>query len=271
MQINLNNSSYILATGDQTEYRLSILNKIYGKYTKMLLDKLKLFPSMKVAVVGCGSGESIDLIYKKIGEDGKLLCLDIDQEQISLTKRKLNGQNIKNVEYQVADIQNYQGNEQYDLVYCRFVLIHLTTPQQALENMLSLLKLGGIIACEEHDYKTMFNYPYSSSTDKYKELLRAISQKLKVDYSYGIKLFHTLCSLNLKKVHFDFHLPVFSEAEKKSLLKLSLLETKEHFIKHQLIDNFEIEKMLEEIEQAVNDRTSIQSMGGVFQSWGEKI
>ncbi|AJQ51783.1 hypothetical protein UQ52_03025 [Rickettsia conorii subsp. raoultii] len=72
MQINSNikDSTYILAIGSQTKYRLSILNKIYGKYTRILLNKLKLSLGMKVAIVGCGSGESIDLIYKKIGKDG---------------------------------------------------------------------------------------------------------------------------------------------------------------------------------------------------------
>ncbi|WP_425360995.1 class I SAM-dependent methyltransferase [Candidatus Tisiphia endosymbiont of Stenodema calcarata] len=264
-------NSYILAIGNETDYRLSILNKIYGKYTNILLDRLELRPSMKVAIIGCGSGESIDVIYQKIGQDGKLLCLDISQKQIELTKSKLSSKNIDIVEYQVADIQDYQGNEQYDLVYCRFVLIHLTHPQKALNNMLSLLKLGGTIACEEHDYKAIFNYPYARSIEQYKELLHKIEKRLSVDYSYGIKLFNTLCSLQLTDVKFDFHQPVFNGAEEKLLLKLSLLEEKEHFIKHKLIDNLEIEKMLKEMDQIIQDKTVIQSAGGVFQSWGRKL
>lgn len=270
MNQNTKINSYILATGNQTDYRLSILNKIYGKYTSMLLDKLELLARMKVAVIGCGSGESIDLIYKKIGKGGKLLCLDISKEQIDLTKRKLSGKNIGNVEYKVADIQNYQGNEEYDLVYCRFLLVHLTDPEQALNNMLSLLKPNGIIACEEHDYKTIFSYPYASSIDKFKELLKAISQKLGVDYSYGVKLFHTLSKLSLKEVKFDFHLPVFNGREEKSLFKLSLLEGMAHYIDNKLIDDLEIEKMVKEMEEIIQDEIFIQSSGGVFQSWGRK-
>ncbi|WP_341754607.1 hypothetical protein [Candidatus Tisiphia endosymbiont of Dioctria rufipes] len=59
-------NSYILAIGDETDYRLSVLNKIYGKYTNILLDRLELRPSMKVAIIGCGSGETIDIIYQKL-------------------------------------------------------------------------------------------------------------------------------------------------------------------------------------------------------------
>ncbi len=54
--------------------------------------------------------------------------------------------------------------------------------------MLSLLKPGGTIACEEHDYKAIFNYPYARSIEQYKELLHKIAKRLSVDYSYGILL-----------------------------------------------------------------------------------
>ncbi len=274
MQINredVKKNSYILATGSEAEYRLSILNKIYGKYTNILLDRLQFKSNMKVAIIGCGSGESIDVIYHKIGSGGKLLCIDISQEQINLTKNKLNSKNINIVEYQVADIQDYRGDEQYDLVYCRFVLIHLINPLKALNNMLSLLKPDGVIACEEHDYQTIFNYPSAYSIDRYKELLGAIEQKLGIDYSYGRKLFNRLCNLNLRDVKFDFHQPVFNDEEKKLLLKLSILEEREYLIESKLIGNSEIEKMLKEMDQIIQDKTSIQSTGGVFQAWGKKI
>lgn len=58
--------------------------------------------------------------------------------------------------------------------------------------------------------------------------------------------------------------------KKKLLLKLSLLETREHFIKHHLVNNLEIDNMFNEIEDIIKDRTVIQSTGGVFQSWGIK-
>lgn len=80
-----------------------------------------------------------------------------------------------------------------------------------------------------------------------------------------------MCSLQLIDVKFDFHQPFFNGAEEKLLLKLSLLEEKEHFIKHKLIDNLEIEKMLKEMDQIIQDKTVIQSAGWVFQSWGRKL
>ena len=53
-------------------------------------------------------------------------------------------------------------------------------------------------------------------------------------------------------VKFDFHQPVLNGAEEeKLLLKLSLLEEKEHFIKHKLIDDLKIEKMLKEMDQII--------------------
>lgn len=95
--------------------------------------------------------------------------------------------------------------------------------------MLSLLKLGGTIACEEHDYTAIFNYPYARSIEQYKELLHKIEKRLSVDYSYGIKLFNTLCSLQLTDVKFDFHQPVFNGAEEKLLLIIISFRRKRTF------------------------------------------
>ena len=168
----MNNKNYILNTGSETKHRLSILEKIYGEYTSKLFQEINFQKGMKVAVIGCGSGSGIEQIYEKIGSDGRILCLDISAEQVSLTRSVLDSKEINNVDYIVADIEKYIVNCDYDVVYCRFVLIHLQNPILALKNMLNLIKENGFIACEEHNYEDIFNYPTSNSIDKYRALLK---------------------------------------------------------------------------------------------------
>ena len=45
------------------------------------------------------------------------------------------------------------ARESFDLVYRRFLLIHLKEPEAALREMRDLLKPGGIIVCEDGDLK----------------------------------------------------------------------------------------------------------------------
>jgi ubiquinone/menaquinone biosynthesis C-methylase UbiE len=126
-----------------------------------LFNKIGLEKNKNVVCVGCRTGNGIESIYSKIGPNRKILCLDISNQQIEEAKKKL--KSIESISYKVEDIQRADFESQnpdecgkYDVVYCRFVLIYLQNPLQALKNMLSMLKPNGIIACEEsYDCKTV--------------------------------------------------------------------------------------------------------------------
>ena len=264
------NKNYILNTGLETRHRLNILEKIYGEYTNKLFQEINFQKGMKVAVIGCGSGSGIEQIYKKIGEDGRILCVDISPEQISLTKNILESKGVNNVDYVVADIEGYTGNCGYDVVYCRFVLIHLRNPIIALKNMLSFIKEEGTIACEEHNYEDIFNYPTSSAIDKYKTLLKKISNILKLDYAFGKKLYYEMNLLGIDISYVKKCVPLCNFYDQKTLLLLSLIEEKHHFISQNLIKDSEIEEMIQEMETIANKKEIIQSPGSVFQCIGKK-
>lgn len=266
----MNNKNYILNTGSETKHRLSILEKIYGEYTSKLFQEINFQKGMKVAVIGCGSGSGIEQIYEKIGRDGCILCVDISPEQISLTKKILDSKGINNVDYVVADIEEYIGNCDYDVVYCRFVLIHLRNPIIALKNMLSFIKEKGTIACEEHNYDDIFNYPISNAIDRYKILLEEISNVLKLDYAFGKRLYHEMNLLGINISYIKKYVPLCSCYEAKTLLLLSLIEEKNHFISQNIIKKEEIEEMIQEMKIIANKKEILQSPGSVFQCIGKK-
>ncbi len=266
----MNNENYILNTGSETEYRLNILEKIYGEYTNKLFQEINFKKGMKVAVIGCGSGSGVDKIYEKIGEVGRILCLDISPKQIALTKSILDNKGIYNVDYLVYDIEKYNFKNNYDVVYCRFVLIHLKNPNLALKNMLNLIKENGVIACEEHNYKDIFCYPNYNSIEKFKSLLRDISKLLCLDYAYGEKLFYEMVALGLDISYIKKFTPLCTSNQNKNLIPLSLIEAREHYIKHNIVNSDELDKMTKEMQIIANKKEILQSPGSVFQCIGKK-
>src|SRR6516225_1484057 len=135
---------YVLATGEAADYRLRILHGLYGPGTRRVLLESGLRRGMRVADLGCGVG--IDTSAAQLAQAGERL--------------KPRGRNISFVESSATDTG--MPPESFDLVYCRFLLIHLPAPEQALAEMRSLLKPNGILVCEDGDLTSAGSEPPSA-------------------------------------------------------------------------------------------------------------
>jgi ubiquinone/menaquinone biosynthesis C-methylase UbiE len=270
MSENLKSPTYLLPTGKADLERLSILNEIVGEYTKALFDKMELKKGQKVAIFGCGSGEGIECIHQKIGDEGKLLCIDICLEQIEVTREVLAKKGIFNVEYQVADIQNVQGDEDYDLAYCRYVLIHVEQPRKAIENMLSFVKHGGLISFEEHSTGIGYCYPKLEVFSKMLEIRIKWEKAFKNDRQYGEKLYHEMLNFDVEPIDFQVNIPIFNSFRKKQFMITSW----ESLMKNEKINKFvpeeEIALIVSELKKHQNDTSCFQSAGASFQYLGRK-
>ncbi len=66
--------------------------------TKELIEALELKPGMIVADIGCGNGYHSLLMAPKVGEKGKILCVDIQQKMLDLLKDRAAEAKITNYE-----------------------------------------------------------------------------------------------------------------------------------------------------------------------------
>ncbi len=263
-------SNYILPIGKADQERLKILNEVFGKYSRASFDKVGLKKGQKVAIFGCGSGECIDYVYQKIGDEGKLLCIDISPEQIAPTKEVLTEKSILNVEYKVADIQDVRGDESYDLAYCRLVLIHVKQPRKGIKSMLSFVKRGGFIACDEYSANYRYCYPEAKVFQRIQKMTMRINKALGKDSIYGEKLYHKMLNFDVELVHFEFNMPIFNSARKKQLAITSWEGIKEKGVVRDIIQDKEIDEIISKLKEYQNDESMFQSSGGLFQYIGRK-
>src|SRR5262249_53389040 len=137
--------SYALATGRAAAYRLGLLHGLYGPGTRRLLFEAGIRPGMRVADFGCGVGIVTALLADLVGPDGHAVGIDASAAQIAQARALLcpGGTNITFVEASATDTG--LPRESFDLVYCRFLLIHLAEPERALGEMRALLKPNGIL------------------------------------------------------------------------------------------------------------------------------
>jgi ubiquinone/menaquinone biosynthesis C-methylase UbiE len=100
--------------------------------------RLDIRPGFAVLDVGAGTGVFTPFILKKIGDKGKLVCLDFAEEMLKIARAKgFQG----NIEYICADIEDCRLPEKsFDAVVCYSVFPHFRDKPKALRKINHLLK-----------------------------------------------------------------------------------------------------------------------------------
>jgi ubiquinone/menaquinone biosynthesis C-methylase UbiE len=116
---------------------------------KNLLDLVT--QGQSVIDVGCGSGEITKGIAKLVGESGFVMGIDTSEHLIGLAQQ--NFSTIKNLTFDVADINSYSAERKYDVVTSARVLQWLSNREEVLIRMKNLLKEGGCITILDYNHE----------------------------------------------------------------------------------------------------------------------
>jgi len=260
---------YVLATGDAAANRLRILHGIYGPGARSLLQRAGIKRGMRVADLGCGIGMVTQLLAELVGPTGEVVGVDLSAAQIEQARALLPSHlsSIKFVQASATDTR--LARESFDLVYSRFLLIHLTNPELALHEMHQLLKRNGILVCEDGDLTSAGSEP-QSKLQAFSKLFGALGPKWGVDYTLGRRLFRMVLDADFSDADITFNQPVFAKGELKRLLELSVAEAAPAFVAAGLITNEELEQTLNEMQRLAADETVLALMPRVSQVWARK-
>jgi SAM-dependent methyltransferase len=261
--------AYALATGEAAAYRLHLLHDLYGPGTLRALLDAGLRPGMVAADIGCGVGMVTALLADLIGPQGHVFGIDASSAQLAQARERLNAgrTNLGFVEASATDTALPRGS--FDLVYCRFLLIHLPEPERALREMRSLLKPGGILVCEDGDLTSAGSEP-PSALGAFADLWGRLGPRRGVDYTLGKRLFHMVRAAGFPAPEITFNQPVLARGENKRLLELSVAEAGPAFVEAGLITPDELERTLSEMRRLTEDETVLAVMPRMAQVWARK-
>lgn len=268
-QNSSNKGEYVLATGAAAAHRLQILHSIYGPGARRLLLEGGIRAGMRVADLGCGVGMVTQLLAELVGPEGEVVGVDFSPAQIKQA-RGLLPTNLTNVTFVEASATDTGlARESFDLVYSRFLLIHLADPESALREMHDLLKPNGVFVCEDGDLTTAGSEP-ASQLEAFSNLFGRLGPMWGVDYKLGSRLFQMVLAANFPKPQIVFNQPVIAEGENKRLLELSVAEAGPSFIAAGLITNEELAETLSAMKMLAEDETVLALMPRMSQVWARK-
>jgi SAM-dependent methyltransferase len=224
---------------------------------------------MCVADLGCGVGMVTELLGELVGRDGHVAGIDFSSAQLAQARGRLNadGANTSFVEASATDTG--MPRESYDLVYCRFLLLHLAEPERALREMWALLKPGGTIVCEDGDLTSAGSEP-PSALGAFADLFGRLGPLRGLDYTIGRRLFQMVHTAGFESPEITYNQPVEARGENKRLLELSVAEAGPAFVQEGLITAEELEATLAAMRRSVADEAVVAVMPRMAQVWARK-
>jgi 2-polyprenyl-3-methyl-5-hydroxy-6-metoxy-1,4-benzoquinol methylase len=98
--------------------------------------------------VGAGAGNLAARIAKN-SPDVEITALEISADMISVGEELISKQGVQDrihfVQGDAVDQETIQGLGEYDLIYCTYVLHHWDSPRHVIDNLMSILREGGVL------------------------------------------------------------------------------------------------------------------------------
>jgi ubiquinone/menaquinone biosynthesis C-methylase UbiE len=109
-----------------------------------------LEPGMTVLEIGPGSGTYTLGAARRVGEQGRIVTVDIEPKMIERVRRKAEVEGVHNIEARVADVYDLPfEDETFDAVYMIAVIGEIPDPDRAIAEFYRVLTPSGTLVFSE--------------------------------------------------------------------------------------------------------------------------
>jgi len=260
---------YALATGARAAGRLDVLHRVYASGSLQALLEAGLAYGMAVADFGCGTGNVTRLLATRVGSAGRVTGIDLHPDQLRQARELCAG--LTNVCFLAADACHTElDRNTFDLVYCRFLLLHLSNAAACLREMRRVLKPGGILVVEDGNLESAASVP-ATALDAFAELFGRLGPVRGVDYSIGDRLCHLVVDAGFSEIGMKVHQPADRAGASGLLLKWSVQEAGPAFIEAGLITPDQLAQTLSDMDIALSNPDVLAIAPRMYSVWGRKL
>jgi len=138
-------------------------------FFSLLCSRWNLTGKKTVADIGCGLGHWSALLLNALDAGSRLVGVDREEKWVrragASIRNRLDHPDNYELDFRQGDAANLPlKNNEFDIVTCQTVLMHLVSPKHGLTEMVRVARPGGLILCVEPD--NFLNYiEYDSLTE----------------------------------------------------------------------------------------------------------
>ena len=263
---------YTLGDGAVDRRRLDRITEVFRPTTLALLERVGVRPGMACLDVGCGTGGVAFDLARRVGPEGRVVGLDMDDLRIEGGRRGAAAAKVPNVEFRLADIRTVSDPApEFDLVYSRLLLDHVAHPAEVLSTMCGMLKPDGKLVAECADYSGWYCYPALAAFDRAVELLSEERRRTGGFPDIGVRLPVLFLDAGLA----DVRMRIFQHMELAGVFKSWMLsaltpDRVQWIATLGIADEAEVEQVLAEVTRHIENPRTTMGTPRFVQCWGSK-
>ncbi len=240
-------AGYLLSNeAPQAMDRFEAFATLFDPSTFRHLDGLGLALGWRVWEVGAGGTSVVAHLAGRVGPEGRVLATDLNVTWAATL-------DIPTVEVRAHDVAlDAPPPGSFDLVHARLVLVHVPERDRALEQMVSVLRPGGVLLVEDADPALQplscleETGPPQVLANRIRRGFRALLAERGVDLAYGRTLPRRLRQAGLVDVAADAAFPVSHPA--CNFLEIATIELiRDQLLDHAIATEAEIEEHLDNV------------------------
>jgi ubiquinone/menaquinone biosynthesis C-methylase UbiE len=189
---------YVLGNLVKEIKRLEMQAGLFGPLSREALVKADIKKGMRCIDIGCGSGSVTRMMSDIVGRSGRVVGVDIDEKYLEYCRSVSTQSNVEFVRDNISN-SDLDSIESFDIVFSRFLFVHLRDKSKAVRSMKRLLKRGGAMVLQELDHSvgSWLCYPDDKNVEALRKVYVALLKKSGGDPLAGRKLYKLLVEESL--------------------------------------------------------------------------
>ncbi len=208
-------AEYLHGSDAGERLRLEALARLLGGVS--FLPPLKA--GMRLLDVGCGTGVITREAALQVAP-GEVIGIDCQEARVEAAKRWVAANDIRNLQYKPGDAEKLPlQDNQFDGVYCRFLLEHVADPKRVVSEMCRAARPGAWVCACEWEADCLVNYPESKPIEQTWHGIYCLQKRVAGDPWIARKLYGIFKNAGLTQVRVEGRAWTIA-AEQKEMLQL---------------------------------------------------
>ncbi len=268
----MRDDKYPLASSPDEIDRLRVQAESLAGEAAIMLDRIGIAAGSACLDLGCGAGGTTDLLAARVGPNGRVLGVDVDEFSLAAARAWAEGLGLRDVTFQAGSIfDDDLAPESFDLVHLRYVITTIGKHEDVVRSALRLVKPGGVLALQEADADGIATIPRNPAFDRLKDVVVSVFIGTGADPFAGRQVFRLLRDAGLREVDFRACTArARSHDDLSDYLPQTVLSLREAILKFGLMKETEIDEAVAACRAHLADPNTISTTSTVFQAWGRK-